>query len=420
MSKVTFIHAADLHLGAPFRGLRSLSPAWADALVRAIPQSFQRIIDAAIDEHVDFVVLAGDIFDNSHPSYADYALFVGGLRRLGEEGIPVYMITGNHDPYTTWRGEPFVLPENAHMLGTDGPTFAAFERDGETLALLGGRGYYNQAWPSDEDISSGISREEAQEALGKRAPFMIGVLHTGLNIDPTRSPVEPRELLKRDVDYWACGHIHQMRLLPTEDDPKIAFSGCPQGRAMKEVGEHGILKVTLEEDKPTSAEFIPTAHVTWERVELDVSECATIAEIHDRITTLEFDRNSLTRSQRMVFRFTLRGRTPLYRDLTNQVLEDVRTALNDSYPFFFIDAIVNETAPALDRKTLAAEGLFPAVYLDAIDACRTNEKAVLLDVEKQFYQRDLPLPASLERAFPELCDEAEAMVLDLLGRESAS
>ena len=75
MSTVTFIHAADLHLGAPFKGLRSIAPEWADILLQAIPEAFRNVIDIALKEKVDFVVLAGDIFDNSHPSYADFSLF---------------------------------------------------------------------------------------------------------------------------------------------------------------------------------------------------------------------------------------------------------------------------------------------------------------------------------------------------------
>ena len=65
MSKrVTFIHAADLHLGAPFRGLRALSSKWANRLLTAIPESYDRMVDAAIARDVDFVVVSGDIFDS--------------------------------------------------------------------------------------------------------------------------------------------------------------------------------------------------------------------------------------------------------------------------------------------------------------------------------------------------------------------
>lgn len=417
MSTVTFIHAADLHLGAPFKGLRTIAPAWADILLEAIPEAFRKIIDTALDQQVDFVVFAGDIFDNSHPSYADFSLFVSGLRQLNQAGIPVYFVTGNHDPYISWDNSFAALPENAHLLGATKPEFACFERDGKPLALIGGRGYYTQSWPSEENISEGISRETAMADLGVSAPFMIGILHTGLDIDVTRSPVNPKHLLKKDVDYWACGHVHQPRILPSKEDPRIVYSGCPQGRDMKEEGEHGVFKVTLTTDAPAEVEFIPTAKVAWQHVMLDVSECATISEVQEKIVSAEFAQNAETRCQRMIFRITLTGRSSLHEELTAQVLEDMRAILNDGYPFFYVDALLDKTIPLLDYKTLQKEGLFPAVYLDVMKACRSEKEATLIDLEKQFYQRDLSLPSSLEAKYKDLCDEAETFVLDLLGRD---
>lgn len=417
MSTVTFIHAADLHLGAPFKGLRTIAPAWADILLEAIPEAFRKIIDTALDQQVDFVVFAGDIFDNSHPSYADFSLFVSGLRQLNQAGIPVYFVTGNHDPYISWDNSFAALPENAHLLGATKPEFACFERDGKPLALIGGRGYYTQSWPSEENISKGISRETAMADLGVSAPFMIGILHTGLDIDMTRSPVNPKHLLKKDVDYWACGHVHQPRILPSKEDPRIVYSGCPQGRDMKEEGEHGVFKVTLTTAAPAEVEFIPTAKVAWQHVMLDVSECATISEVQEKIVSAEFAQNAETRCQRMIFRITLTGRSSLHEELTAQVLEDMRAILNDGYPFFYVDALLDKTIPLLDYKTLQKEGLFPAVYLDVMKACRSEKEATLIDLEKQFYQRDLSLPSSLEAKYKDLCDEAETLVLDLLGRD---
>lgn len=417
MSTVSFIHAADLHLGAPFKGLRTIAPAWADILLEAIPEAFRKIIDTALDQQVDFVVFAGDIFDNSHPSYADFSLFVSGLRQLNQAGIPVYFVTGNHDPYISWENSFAALPENAHLLGATKPEFACFERDGKPLALIGGRGYYTQSWPSEENISEGISRETAMADLGVSAPFMIGILHTGLDIDVTRSPVNPKHLLKKDVDYWACGHVHQPRILPSKEDPRIVYSGCPQGRDMKEKGEHGVFKVTLTTDAPAEVEFIPTAKVAWQHVVLDVSECATISEVQEKIVSAEFAQNAETRCQRMIFRITLTGRSSLHGELTAQVLEDMRAILNDGYPFFYVDALLDKTIPLLDYKTLQKEGLFPAVYLDVMKACRSEKEATLIDLEKQFYQRDLSLPSSLEAKYEDLCGEAETLVLDLLGRD---
>ncbi len=417
MRSVTFIHAADLHLGAPFKGLRAVSAQWADTMLAAIPAAYNRIIDIAIDHQVDFVLIAGDIFDDTRPSYSDFSLFVSGMERLNEAGIPVYFINGNHDPYTSWNNDFAVLPANTHLLGVDGPEFACFERDGQPLALIGGRSYFNQAWPAGVDVSEGISRETAMSHLGKQAPFMIGLLHTGLDIDPTRSPARTADLLARDVDYWACGHIHQGRLLPSQADPKIAFAGSPQGRGTWETGRHGVLEVTLAEGAPNKAQFIPTAQVEWQRLWLDVSQYGTVAEVQREIVASQFSANAASSCQRMVFRIILEGRSSLHSALTPQVLGDLRIAINDSYPFFFIDAITNETAALIDKDALRKEGLFPAVFLDAISSFAQNKPHSVSVVESEYTARNLPLPKGLESGMDAACEQAETLVLDLLGKE---
>lgn len=416
---VTFIHASDLHLGAPFRGLRALSSTWADTLIKAIPDAYQHIIDTALAEQVDFVVFAGDIFDNARPSYADFHRFIEGLKRLEQAHIPVYFCTGNHDPYTSWQHDFASLPPNTFMFSAAEPDFFVYERDGDPLVALGGRSYYNQTWPLNEDISAGISRADAFEATGVEVPFVVGVIHTGLNLDPTRSPVDPNELMRRDCDYWACGHIHQRILMP-ETHPIVAFSGCPQGRDIKETGEHGVLKVTLSDQAPNEVVFIPTARVVWQRFSVDVSECNTIADIHELITDEEFTLNSTAHCQHMVCRITLVGKTKLHRELTPQVIDDLRSMLNNGYPFFFIDTIVNRTEDVIDRSLLQKEGLFPAVYLETIAGQRDNRVETLSFLEKQFYGRDLALPRGIEGDLEGLYDDAETMVLDLLGQGEVS
>ena len=298
MSKrVTFIHASDLHLGAPFRGLRALSSKWANRLLSAIPESYDRMVDAAIARDVDFVVVSGDIFDSARPSYGDYLHFFEGLERLGEAGIPVYLITGNHDPYTSWQHDFFSLPPNATMLPGDRPGFALVERDGQPLCLIGGRGYYNQTWPMDECIAEGVTREAAEQALAVQhphaaeAPFAVGLLHTGLNLDPVKAPVDPAVLMHAGMDYWALGHIHMKYAYPSFDDPRLVFSGCIQGRDIKETGERGVFCVTLREGAKNELEFIPTASVVWQRMHVDVSDCANLPDITDKIMRELFREN---------------------------------------------------------------------------------------------------------------------------------
>lgn len=412
---VTFIHTADLHLGAPFRGLAATSPVWAERMMKAIPQAYQRVIDVALEERVDFVLIAGDVFDGARPSYADYLLFIEGLKRLEAANIYVYVCTGNHDPYIAWQNDYAALPQNAHLFSPDHADFAVFKKNHEALALIGSRSYYTQAWPADQDISQGISRKAAEAAIGQSAPFAIGMIHTGLNLDLTRSPAEPKELMRRGMNYWACGHIHQRMYFP-EEHPTIAFSGCPQGRDIKETGERGVLKVTLTEGAPNEVEFIPTAHVVWQRFSVDVSSCTTIAEIQEHITNKEFVLNSTSHCQNMVCRVVLEGKTPLHKELTRAVLSDLRDALNNAYPFFFIDTIINRTQAEQDKDMLRAEGLFPAVYLKALDAQRERPDEALAYLEHEFNERDLLLPRPCVRRLPTLYDGAETLVLDLLNQ----
>ena len=140
-NRITFIHSGDIHLGAPFRGLRDLSPKWADRLTHAIPEAYDRVVDAAIERGVDFVLFAGDEFDTDKPSYAHHRHFLQGLERLRDAQIPVYLIAGNHDPYATWAGLRDQLPENVHMFGSDGPGYVVYERDGEPVAIIAARGF---------------------------------------------------------------------------------------------------------------------------------------------------------------------------------------------------------------------------------------------------------------------------------------
>lgn len=417
-ASLTFLHTADLHIGAPFRGLRALSPAWADRLMEAIPEAWDRVVDTALAQQVDFVVIAGDIFDSARASYRDYLRFFQGLARLDAAGIPSYLCTGNHDPLSLWQQDFFALPPHATILAADRPDFALFERDGKPLAVIGGRGYPNKVWSPHENIAEGITRAAAIRALGPRAaeaPFAVGVLHTGLCLDTVKAPTEPQELLRAGFDYWALGHIHQ-RWVNDERAPRLVFSGCIQGRDVRETGPRGVYVVHLEQDRPPSLTFVPTASVVWERLTVDVSDCANIPQLIQKTMRELFAVNGDAACEEMVTRITLTGATPLHEVLQRPgVLEDVRAALNDSYTEFFCDALIDETQLPLDREALRNENLFPAVFLRAADAVRAERADEADYLQEEFLSRNLSLsePFSAKR-IDKLAEEAERLVLDLL------
>ncbi len=423
--KLTFIHTGDLHIGAPFRGLRGLSGEWAELLTEAIPAAWERIVDEACSRKVDFVIVAGDIFDVANASFLDYSRFFKGIERLSEQGIPTYLCTGNHDSYDDWRPEFYALGDMAFMFSADRPEFFLFERDGEPLCVLGGRGLLNKVSLPETAITEGITREQANNALGDRAaeaPFGVGVLHTGLDFDQKSAPRAKRdELLQAGFDYWALGHIHK-RFVDDEDNTRISFCGNIQGRDIKETGRRGVNLVTLVEGAPNQVEFIPTAQVTWEQLVVDVEACTNLPDVVEAIKKEQFSANSRDMCERMVSRITLIGTTPLHEALRQPaVLEDIRNTVNSSYAEFFIDALIDRTTSPFDREALKTEGLFPATFLQAAEDMSENEEAVSIYLQDELMKKGVDTTSAREvfDHIDDLTAEAEDLVLDLLMQKEA-
>lgn len=415
---LTFLHAADLHIGAPFRGLRALSEEWARRLTEAIPAAWDRVVELAVTRHVDFVVVSGDVFDSVRASYRDYLRFFEGLNRFDAEGIPSYLCTGNHDPLSLWQQDFFALPPSATMLAADRPDFALFEKEDRPLAIIGGRGYPNKVWSPNENIAEGITRAAAIRALGPRAaeaPYAVGVLHTGLTLDPVKAPSNPMELLRAGFDYWALGHIHK-RWVNDERAPRIAFSGCIQGRDVRETGPRGVNLVTLSPGRPPEVTFVPTASVVWEAVKVDASDCANIPALVAKTMRELFAVNGDASCEMMVSRITFVGATPLHEVLARPgVLEEVRASLNDSYSEFFCDGLIDATTAPVDEAALRAEGLFPAVFLRTADSFADDLSGQIDYLQEEYLARNVPLTAALsEKKARHLAEEATRLVLDLL------
>lgn len=427
--RITFLHTADLHIGAPVRGFCNLTEEWQARLQEAIPAAFDRIVDLAVSRAVDFVVVAGDAFDITKPSYGDYCRFFAGLARLGEAGIPTYLVAGNHDPFATWGKDVELLPPSAHLLGTDGPSYVLHRRDAEPLCLIGARGYRNQAWPVDESIAEGISRERAVAALradepnADAAPFTVGIVHTGLDLDQSKAYCDPRRLMQADVDYWACGHLHKRLVKPSEESPRIVFPGCIQGRDLKESGKRGCYLVSMEESDGRAPravlEFVPTADVTFHTLRLDVSSCLTLADVSQLVVSQLFLESGRDQCEQMVVRVMLEGATDLHAFLASpDVLSDLRRRINDAYPKFFCDVLVDRTVSRRDRDAARRGATFAGQLLRVADQQSARSEETINYVQSELVKRGIDVPASLVRRIDEYGFEAESLVMDLLEEES--
>lgn len=422
-AKVTFIHAADLHIGAPFTGIRHTTPELAHSLVAAITQSYNRLIDTALRRQVDFVVFAGDVFDRARPTYADFSSFYNGLNKLQTAHIPVYICNGNHDPWSTWSKDYGELPDNTHIFSAEHPEFFVYRKgnspDGTPLVTLGGRSFLNETFPKNDCIANGITKFDAQRATRIATPFYVGVIHTGLDFDHNQAYVPRQKLFSSGMNYWALGHIHKRMVInaPDGQNMQLAYSGCIQGRDVKEIGPRGCELVTLEQGKPNKLEFIPLSSIIWEQCNVDISECSTLDQATSKI------RHALQRidagpgEHKVVVRVALVGRTNLNTLFSNENLNAIRHNINEHHAIVFCDSIIDCTRGIRDDATIKREGLFASLVLEGASWQKDHSNELFESLEREFAQRGEQLPCEFSDQMQSVEQDALELVFRELGGE---
>ncbi|HAA6520386.1 TPA: exonuclease SbcCD subunit D [Listeria monocytogenes] len=276
MKEIQFLHMADLHLDSPFIGLSTLPQPLFSAIQESTFQSLERITTVAIKEAVDFVLIAGDIYDSEDQSVRAQARFAKEMKRLEAANIPVFMIHGNHD-FTEKHKEKLALPSNVHVFSEQVEVMSHKTATGVSVNIYGFS--YNE-----RHIRS--SRVGEYKIQGD-ADFHIALLH-GSEVSSSEehdvyAPFRVQEISKKGFDYWALGHIHKRQLLA--ETPSIYYPGNIQGRNRKESGEKGASIITLSEAS-TTIDFIGTSPIIWEEAVITLPENSEINAFYRETTKL--------------------------------------------------------------------------------------------------------------------------------------
>src|SRR5437764_12445185 len=115
-----FIHCADVHLDTPLQGLAEYPGAPTTEVRNATRRAFEKVLDAAISESVDFLIIAGDLYDTGLKSFESALFFNKQMARLADAGIDVYLIYGNHDAASKLIKQ-LRPPKNVHVFKSNGP-----------------------------------------------------------------------------------------------------------------------------------------------------------------------------------------------------------------------------------------------------------------------------------------------------------
>lgn len=344
-----FLHLADVHLDAPFGGR---TPAVRRVLQESAREALSRAVSLAIQERVDAVLVAGDLFDGHRLTFATERFLTADFQRLAEAGIPVVYAAGNHDhgggrhPVTSLEWPPNVVV----AAGPEPVRVPIQDRAGGILGFVTAAGHESSS--VTEDLAAGFPVPPGEYPE-------VGLLHAqvvGSRGEEGHHPYAPTtlEVLRSaGYDYWALGHVHGRQIL--EQSPMIAYPGSLMGRTLRETGPRGAFLVDLSDRSLPLLHFHPLAPVRWEVIPVQgLEEIRSVEGLLDHLQQVwETARREdpADPGTRWLIQFRLSGGCPLWKGLHDP--EDVATLERELTTL--LEAV---------EVTVRAEGVGPVVELE--------------------------------------------------------
>ena len=298
-----------MHLGTPFKGLGKTCPWLRERLVRAGFQAFNSLVDLARES--DFLLLAGDVLEWDYPHLRAQLELSRGLKTLSREGVRVFIVAGNHDPFPLWKD--VALPKGVHLFSPQGEV--------EEMNLEGGK-------VGVSGISHGkkaVRENLVTSLIPGDGDLRVALVHAYLQGQEGHDPYAPcslGDMMSRDFHYWALGHIHAREVVM--EDPWVVYPGNIQGRHAGEKGLKGCYKGIWRGDA-LEVEFCPLSPVIWETRTLEVEGMGDTEELLELLEDLKGD---VRWEGGTLLRVYLSGASPLYT-LDEEAWGELEEILNE-------------------------------------------------------------------------------------------
>lgn len=317
VSSFRFVHTGDIHLDSPLRGLAGQEGSAAERIRTATRTAFENLVTQAIDEHVAFFVIAGDLYDGDWRDYQTGLFFVRQMGRLAAANIPAFVLYGNHDAESQIT-KRLVLPDNVRVFSARKPETFKIE---ECRVALHGQSFRLR------EVTENLAAAYPAPASGY---FNVGVLHTGLGGmggHANYAPCTIDDLINKGYDYWALAHVHQGAVL--RENPHIVFCGNLQGRHIRETGAKAAQLIAVEDGAIESISPIHVDVVRWVHIQVAIADCIRLGDVVDQIKNCIEHSASQSDGRLIACRIELTGKTELHGELLAsgpQLLAEARAA----------------------------------------------------------------------------------------------
>jgi DNA repair exonuclease SbcCD nuclease subunit len=360
-----FVHAADLHIDSPLRGLTAYDGAPVERVRAATRRALSNLVQLCLDERAAFLVLAGDVFDGEWKDFNTGLFFVKELNRLRDAGTRVFLVRGNHDAASEVT-RSLALPAHVHEFADGRAETVVVEEHGVALHGL------SFARREMRDSPVPLYPQPIAGALN------IGVLHTsaaGHAQHATYAPCAVDELVRKGYDYWALGHVHAHEVL--HQAPWIVFPGNTQGRHIRETGAKGCVVVSTDDSAVTDVRHAALDVVRWQRVPLSLAEDDGVDDLYDKarlaLARARDDADGRLLAARLVIEGATRAHAQLAAD-RDRVVNQLRSFSLDWLDELWLEKIELHTRPAVAVDELRASEGFVGELLRSVAAARQDRE----------------------------------------------
>lgn len=320
---IRFLHISDIHINKSFA---TKDEVLRHKLQRAVIRSFQNAIQYCIQNGLDALVIAGDLFDSGHVSLKDGEIVRDGFEQLNKHHIKVFYASGNHD-YTHYDSKVrhLAYPSNVMTFFDDQPTMFELVTANQDVYKFVGCGHMVQHenrnlienFPSGPYIGLAHSMVQSSLTVGDEGDYLPSTIET---------------IASKGYSYFALGHIHQNG--PIDKHETIYYSGSLQGLNSNETGLKGGNLVTIKEGV-LDVTFVPLSSMTFDKVQVDVSGADNMEKLYEKIEKAIKNYELEHSLDTISLEITLVGRTKMFRNLSSaSEVGDLKSLLLDYYDFF--------------------------------------------------------------------------------------